>query len=69
MYEKGDAGKKHCFQPQIVRRYIRVIDLMIESINVAGLLTYNSPNYEKLHGDKGGLSSVRVNDKYRIEFE
>ena len=25
--------------------------------------------YEKLHGDKEGLSSVRVNNQYRIEFE
>ena len=24
--------------------------------------------YEALHGDKEGLSSVRVNDQYRIEF-
>ncbi len=29
----------------------------------------NSLNYEKLKGDKMGLSSVRVNDQYRIEFE
>lgn len=26
-------------------------------------------NYEKLKNDKAGLSSVRVNDQYRIEFE
>jgi len=25
--------------------------------------------YEKLRGDKFGLSSVRINDKYRLEFE
>ena len=29
----------------------------------------NSLNYEKLKGDKKGLSSVRVKDQYRIEFE
>ncbi len=28
----------------------------------------NGLNYEKLKGDKSGLESVRVNDKYRIEF-
>ena len=32
-------------------------------------MKYNSLNYEKLKGDKEGLSSVRVNDQYRIEFE
>lgn len=33
------------------------------------LAKYNSLHYEKLSGDKQGLSSVRVNDQYRIEFE
>ena len=52
LYEEGKASdKKHRFQPQIVRKYTRTIDLM-----------------KKLHGDKEGLSSVKVNDQYRIEF-
>ena len=33
------------------------------------LMRYNALNYEKLKDDKAGLSSVRVNDQYRIEFE
>ena len=37
--------------------------------NILGLMKYNSLRYEKLSGDKEGLSSVRVNDQYRIEFE
>ncbi len=69
LYLTGKAGKKHRFQPSVVRRYIRVIGLMIESPNVLDLYRYNSLNYEKLKGDKVGLSSVRVNDQYRIEFE
>lgn len=31
-------------------------------------MKYGSLHYEHLHGDKEGLSSVRINDKYRIEF-
>lgn len=69
LYVKGDAGKKHRFQPQIVKRYIRVIDLMSSLPNVRSLSQYNSLHYEKLNGYKTGLSSVRVNDQYRIEFE
>ena len=42
---------------------------MFTSPNVLSLARYNSLHYEKLLGDKAGLSSVRVNDKYRIEFE
>ncbi len=69
LYTTGKADKKHRFQPQIVRKYIRIIDLMIEADNVTTLAQYKSLNYEKLKGDKAGLSSVRVNDQYRIEFE
>lgn len=70
LYEKGDGGdKKHCFQPQVVKKYKRVVDLMIESPNVLSLAKYNSLHYEKLEGDKKGLLSVRVNDQYQIEFE
>ena len=36
--------------------------------NVMGLTQYGGLHYENLHGDKEGLSSVRVNDQYRIEF-
>ena len=37
--------------------------------SMLSLAKYNSLHYEKLVGDKAGLSSVRVNDQYRIEFE
>ena len=68
MYRTGQTDKKHRYQPQIIRKYIRVIDTMIDTPDVQGLLRYRSLNYEKLKGDKAGLSSVRVNDQYRIEF-
>ena len=42
---------------------------MLQEDDVLGLAKYNSLNYEHLVGDKRGLSSVRVNDQYRIEFE
>ena len=69
LYQTGKADKKHRFQPQIIKRYIRVIDLIVGEDNVHGLNKYNSLNYEHLSGNKEGLSSVRVNDQYRIEFE
>lgn len=60
--------KKHRYQPQIVRKYIRTIDLMMAQENVLDLSRYVGLHYEKLTGDKAGLSSVRVNNQYRIEF-
>ena len=32
------------------------------------LFTFQSLNYEKLKGDKKGISSLRINDQYRLEF-
>jgi len=70
MYQTGKtADKKHRFQPAIIRKYIRVVDIMIDQPDVLALIKYNGLHYEILKGDKAGLSSVRVNDRYRIEFE
>ncbi len=69
LYETGQAkDKRHRFQEHIVRKYTRVVDLMMEVTNVMELTRYGGLHYEHLHGDKEGISSVRVNDKYRIEF-
>ena len=42
LYETGKTDKKHRFQPQIVRKYIRVIDLMRDTENTRGLCRYHS---------------------------
>ena len=69
LYAVGKTkDKKHRFQPQIISKYIKVINLMKQQDSVLGLTKYGSLHYEKLHGDKDGISSVRVNDQYRIEF-
>ena len=70
LYETGKTGdKKHRFQPQTVRKYRKTIDLL-ESVSVVeDLFRYNSLHYEVLRGDEAGLESVRVDDRYRIEFK
>jgi proteic killer suppression protein len=70
LYETGTTtDKKHRFQPEIVKRYQVRIETLANAENVEKLFTFNSLRYEKLHGDKEGLESVRVNDQYRIEFK
>jgi proteic killer suppression protein len=69
LYDTGQANdKKHRYQPQIIKKYTQVVDLMMEVANVMELTRYGGLHYEHLHGDKEGLSSVRVNNQYRIEF-
>lgn len=69
LYETGTSDKKHRFQPEIVRKYVKVINIMKNASRVEDLLPFASLNYKVLTGNKDGIESVRVNDKYRIEFQ
>lgn len=69
LYYEGQASdKKHRFQPQIVRKYVRVVNIMESVDHIEDLFRYNSLNYEALTGDKKGIESVAINDQYRLEF-
>ena len=62
------TDKKHRFQPQVVSGYVKCVKALIDAEKIEELFTYHSLRYEKLKGDKKGLSSVRINDQYRLEF-
>ncbi len=69
LFEKGKTSdKKHRFQPEVVRAYRKAILLLMAVRKVTELFAFNGLNYEVLEGDKKGLSSVRLNKKYRLEF-
>ena len=67
-YEGRAKDKKHRFQPQIVRKYIKVLNLMESLDSTEYLYRFAALHSETLVGDKAGRESVRVNDQYRIEF-
>lgn len=69
LYTKGKSDdKKHRFQPEVIKLYKKRIDLLKRTKRIEELFLFNSLNYEVIKGDKNGVSSIRVNDKYRIEF-
>lgn len=69
LYEFGKcSSKKHRYQPEIARKYKYCIDTLVSASSVELLYRINSLRYEVLKGDKAGISSIRVNDQYRIEF-
>ncbi|MDR0995333.1 MAG: type II toxin-antitoxin system RelE/ParE family toxin [Tannerella sp.] len=69
LYASGKAkDKKHRFQPQVIRKYKERIDLLLNIKNIEELFVMNALNYEVLVGDKKGISSIRVDRQYRIEF-
>ena len=62
LYLEGKTSdKKHRFQPPIVAKYRKTIDLLESVAVVEDLFRYHSLHYETLVGDKAGLESVRVN--------
>ena len=68
LYENGTCDKKHRFQPDIIKRYKRCIDYLKSSQKIEDLYLLSSLNYKVLSGNKAGVSAIRVNDQYRIEF-
>jgi len=69
LYETGKTtDKKYRFQPQIAAKYRKTVDTLESVSSVEDLYKFNALNYKVLQGDKKGISSVRVNDQYRVEF-
>ncbi len=69
LYEQGVAKKKkYRFQPQVVKNYQNCIKILIKAKQIEDLFPIKSLNYESLKGSKKGISSIRVNNQYRIEF-
>ena len=67
-YDGKCSDKKHRFQPQVIRGYLKCVIALEEAKRVEDLFRFNALNYERLSGDKNGLSSLRINNQYRFEF-
>ena len=69
LYELGKTkDKKHRFQPQVITKYRKTVDILEAVVNTEDLYRFNALHCEALKGDKKGIESVRINDQYRIEF-
>ncbi len=69
LFEQGrTSDKKHRYQPEVIKGYQKAVASLKRAINVEMLYRLNSLNYEVLEGDKKGISSVRINRQYRLEF-
>lgn len=69
LYDTGKSGdRKHRYKSEIIKRYRKGIDLLKRAAQIDELFLLPSLCYEELKGDKAGLSSIRINNQYRIEF-
>ena len=70
LYYTGKCSdKKHRFQPKVIRNYVKRVITLAEAPSIEALYVLNSLNYEVLSGDKEGISSIRIDLKYRLEFK
>lgn len=69
LYVNGACNdKKHRYRIDIIRRYKQGIDYLKWASRKEDLFRIKSLHFEALKGDKAGRFSIRVNDRYRIEF-
>lgn len=69
LYNDGKASdKKHRYQPEVIRGYQKAVFLLSSANAVTDLFQNKALNYEVLQGNKKGISSVRINKQYRLEF-
>ena len=66
---EGKKVKIFRSNPQLVKQFIKVVNKLKSAPKIETLYQINSLNYEVLTSDKKGLSSVRINDQYRLIFE
>ncbi len=69
LYTEGKTtDKKHRYQPEVIRGYQKAVFVLSSANTVTDLFRNNALNYEVLKGNKKGISSVRINKQYRLEF-
>ena len=69
LYTQGKTtDKKHRFKPNVVNGYLKCVKTLMNAVRMEDLYQYRALRYERLIGDKKGLSSLRINDQYRVEF-
>ena len=65
-YTGKTSDKQHRFQPEVVRKYVRVVGILEAVSRMEDLFRFNSLNFEALDN---GYYSVRMDYHYRLVFQ
>jgi len=69
LFEEGKCSDKHHrYQPSVIRKYALRVQTLQSAPNIEALYPLNSLNYEVLTGNKAGVSSIRIDRQFRLEF-
>lgn len=66
-YTGKTKEKQYRFQPQVVRKYAKVVGILESVKRLEDLFRFNSLNFEALES-RDNYYSVRVDLQYRLEF-
>ena len=55
LYYNLSSDKKHRFQPEVIKKYVKVVNILKNARSVEDLFPFKSLNYEKLSGEKAGI--------------
>jgi Plasmid maintenance system killer protein len=67
-YEGKCRDKNYRFQPHIIKGYAKCVKILERARVIEDLFPFHGLNLELLKGNKKGLSSIRINNQYRLEF-
>lgn len=68
LYYKGKTSdKNHRYQPQVIRKYVKVVGILESVKRMEDLFLFNSLHFEALQA-KENYFSARVDLQYRLEF-
>ncbi len=59
---------KPLYNEDVIKSFRKKINFLIQASDLIELDTVNGLNFEALKGDRQGLYSIRINNKYRLEF-
>ncbi|MDB5210693.1 MAG: hypothetical protein JWQ30_1520 [Sediminibacterium sp.] len=68
LYEQGREKGKPVFGQEVVKAYVKKIDILFAAAHSVDVANFRSLHLEALTKEKKykGMHSIRVNDKYRI---
>ena len=65
-YTGKTSDKQHRYQPEVVRKYVRVVGILDAVSRMEDLFRFNSLNFEAIGNDE---YSVRIDYHYRLIFQ
>lgn len=70
LFEEGKAkNKKYRFTPQLIRQYVKTVNILKQAPNTEFLYKLKSLRYEKKKGKLKDVEAVYLNKQFRLLFK